>query len=361
MLTVLQAALSQIAPHPATVIQSESLSPPDSVTLDPVRAVAAKNSQTPIVGASPTVASVQQSVAVDQKREIKRETPSVRSATHRESSNASQTSSAVKRTELQVVRKTAARKEEPASSSPKRSQPKKTKEQSDPPPDHPDDSEPSDSDNDASRRGDSDSSDAEGFSSEDEDIGMTTTTTTADGTTIWNCRPYIGYTNLEKFDEKASRDNRVNWWERFSDMTLHGSNEDSSVQEQDAHSDQGLVHAATKVYAYFTMKMTDHETPLQFFYRLNAAAVKAEVTFKSSSKLRESHIRRFIKKLRNDQLKTALEGHRFQSITDLERALRRHEDVWREEGYSPEISVPTMSTKAGLRIVDRLDVRDVPS
>ncbi|OWY90277.1 hypothetical protein PHMEG_00041673, partial [Phytophthora megakarya] len=59
----------------------------------------------------------------------------------------------------------------------------------------------------------------------------------------------------------------------------------------------------------------------------------AEVKFKSSSKLRESHIRRFIKKLRNDQLKTALEGHRFQSITDLERALRRHEDVWREEGY----------------------------
>ncbi|OWZ01466.1 hypothetical protein PHMEG_00027136 [Phytophthora megakarya] len=37
--------------------------------------------------------------------------------------------------------------------------------------------------------------------------------------------------------------------------------------------------------------------------------------------------------LRNDQLKTALEGHRFQSITDLERALRLHEDVWREEGY----------------------------
>ncbi|OWY93337.1 hypothetical protein PHMEG_00037318 [Phytophthora megakarya] len=207
MLTALQAALSQIAPHPATGIPSESLNPPDPATLNPVRAVAAKNSQTPIVGASPTVASVQQSVAVDQKREIKRETSSVKSATRREPPNASQTASAVKRTESQVARRTAARKEESIS------QPKKVKEQSDPPPDDPDDSEPSDSDNDASRAGDSDSSDAEGFSSEDEDIGMTTTTTTADGTTIWNCRPYIGYTNLEKFDEKASRDNRVNWWE----------------------------------------------------------------------------------------------------------------------------------------------------
>ncbi|OWZ15555.1 hypothetical protein PHMEG_00010786 [Phytophthora megakarya] len=64
---------------------------------------------------------------------------------------------------------------------------------------------------------------------------------------------------------------------------------------------------------YFTMKMTDHETPLQFFYRLNAAADKADGKFKSSSKLCE-----FIKKLRNDQLTTALKGHRFQSIADLE-------------------------------------------
>ncbi|OWY90230.1 hypothetical protein PHMEG_00041736, partial [Phytophthora megakarya] len=106
------------------------------------------------------------------------------------------------------------------------------KEQSDPPPDDPDDSEPSDSDNDASRGGSSDSSDAEGFSSEDEDVGMTTTTTTADGTTIWICRPYIGYTNLEKFDEKASRDNRVNWWERFSDMASQGSWSDAKKLRQ---------------------------------------------------------------------------------------------------------------------------------
>ncbi|OWZ05999.1 hypothetical protein PHMEG_00021812 [Phytophthora megakarya] len=67
------------------------------------------------------------------------------------------------------------------------------------------------------------------------------------------------------------------------------------------------------------MKTADHETSLQFFWRLNAAAVKAEV--------------KFIKKLRNNQLKTALEGHRFQSIADLVRALRHLEDVWREEGY----------------------------
>ncbi|OWY97023.1 LOW QUALITY PROTEIN: hypothetical protein PHMEG_00032548 [Phytophthora megakarya] len=313
------------------MVTSESLSPPDSAILNSVRAVAAKNSQT----------ASQTSVTVDQKREIKRETPPVKSATRRESSNASQTLSAVKRTEPQVARKTAVRKEGSASSSSKRPQPKKAKEQSDPPPDDPDDSEPSDSDNDASRRGDS-------------DLEL----------------PYIGYTNLEKFNEKASRDNRVNWWERFSDMASQGSWSDTmkirqfrsrmptaiwdwftQLPKSTRHDWKQMSRRLRKLYIgttdsyserYFTMKMTDHETPLRFFYRLNAAAVKAEVKFKSSSKLRESHIRRFIKKLRNDQLTTALEGHRFQSITDLERALRRHEDVWREEGYdSPAPKKPS--------------------
>ncbi|OWZ04081.1 hypothetical protein PHMEG_00024081 [Phytophthora megakarya] len=166
------------------------------------------------------------------------------------------------------------------------SHPKKAKEQSDPPPDDPDDSEPSDSDNDASRGGDSDSSDAEGFSSEEEDIGMTTTTTTAEGTTIWNCRPYIGYTNLEKFDEKASRDNRVNWWERFSDMASHGSWSDAMKIRQfrsrmstairdwftqlptsTRHDWKQMSRRFRKLYIgttgsyserYFTMKVTDH-------------------------------------------------------------------------------------------------------
>ncbi|OWZ13935.1 hypothetical protein PHMEG_00012663 [Phytophthora megakarya] len=373
MLTVFQAALSQIARYSATGMQSESLRSPDPATLNPVRAVAAKNSQTPIVGASPTVASVQQIGAVDQKREVKRKTRPVKSATRQESSNASQTPPAVRRTEPQVARKITARKEEATSSSSKRPQPKKAKEKSDPPPDDPDDSEPSDRDNDASREGSSDSSDAESFSSEDEEIGMTTTTTTADETTIRNCRSYIGYTNLEKFDEKAFRDNRVNRWERFSNMASQGSwsytmkicqfrsrmptatmDWFTQLPKSTRHDWKQMSRRFRKLYIgttgsyserYFRMKKTDHETPLQFFYHLNAAAVKAEVKFKSSSKLRESHIQRFIKKLRNDQLKTALEGHRILNITDLERALRRHKDVWREEVYdSPAPKKPSFRT-----------------
>ncbi|OWY94530.1 Pol Polyprotein [Phytophthora megakarya] len=83
---------------------------------------------------------------------------------------------------------------------------------------------------------------------------------------------------------------------------------------------------------------------IAFFYRLNAAAVKAEIPFQTYllgeqtfadhaslrtamnsphlsqrmtrwlsffSKRRELHIRRFVKKLKDVQLKTALEGHQF--------------------------------------------------
>ncbi|OWZ01468.1 hypothetical protein PHMEG_00027133 [Phytophthora megakarya] len=81
------------------------------------------------------------------------------------------------------------------------------------------------------------------------------------------------------------------------------------------------------------MKMRSSETALQFFYRLNAATVKAEIPFQTSSKRRELHLRRFVKKLKDVQLKTALEGHQFQSISEVERVLSRHEDVWREDGY----------------------------
>ncbi|OWY97215.1 LOW QUALITY PROTEIN: hypothetical protein PHMEG_00032311 [Phytophthora megakarya] len=62
------------------------------------------------------------------------------------------------------------------------------------------------------------------------------------------------------------------------------------------------------------MKMRSSETAPQFFYRLNAAAVKAEIPFQTRSKRLELHLRRFVKKLKDVQLKTALEGHQFQSL-----------------------------------------------
>ncbi|OWZ04050.1 LOW QUALITY PROTEIN: reverse transcriptase [Phytophthora megakarya] len=298
MLTVLQAALSQITPNLATGMQSESSSSPDPATMNPVRAVAVKNSQTPIVGSSPTVASVQQS-------EIKCETLPVKRAARKESSSTSQTPPTARQTETQGARKSAARMEEATSLSSKRSQPKKAKKKSDPPPDDPDDPEPSDSDNDVGRGGSSNSSDAEGLSSEEEDIGMTTTT----------IRPMeqlygivdsllvtLTWRSLTKkcpgiTESIGGSDSRI--WHRKDPGQIRYKLVRLGAE---CHSDPGLVYAVTQIYAsrlgtnvtqiqeavywYYRLllrKMINHETPLQFFYRLNAAAVKAEVKFKSSS------------------------------------------------------------------------------
>ncbi|GMF63205.1 unnamed protein product [Phytophthora fragariaefolia] len=84
---------------------------------------------------------------------------------------------------------------------------------------------------------------------------------------------------------------------------------------------------------YYNMKVRSGETPRKFSYRLNAAAVKAGIEFQKSSKHRERHLRRFIKKLKDTQLKTALQRQKFKSISEVEHALRHHEDIWREEGY----------------------------
>ncbi|MBF6309142.1 hypothetical protein IU462_30205, partial [Nocardia farcinica] len=72
---------------------------------------------------------------------------------------------------------------------------------------------------------------------------------------------------------------------------------------------------------YFTMEMKNSESALDFFYRLNSAAGKAEIDFRKSSKRLEKHIRRFITKLRDTRLKASLQGQRFRSIADLEYAL----------------------------------------
>ncbi|OWY97216.1 hypothetical protein PHMEG_00032312 [Phytophthora megakarya] len=51
---------------------------------------------------------------------------------------------------------------------------------------------------------------------------MTMVPTTKDGTTVWNFRPYINY-KVEKFNDTGRKEDRVNWWERFTDMAAQGS------------------------------------------------------------------------------------------------------------------------------------------
>jgi hypothetical protein len=74
-----------------------------------------------------------------------------------------------------------------------------------------------------------------------------------------------------------------------------------------------------------------NETPLEFFYRLNAAAGKAYVIFARSVRSREQHIKRFVRKLTDSDIETSLKSQLFRSGDDLESVLKQHEEEWRDD------------------------------
>ncbi|POM70779.1 Hypothetical protein PHPALM_12734, partial [Phytophthora palmivora] len=210
----------------------------------------------------------------------------------------------------------------------------------------PSDSDPSSdsSDDDSSSKSSDDSSD------ENPGVNLTAASATQAGTTLLTFRPYINSNTLGEFDTKASLRERMHWWERFANMAAQGGwSTKMRIQELKLklpgaardwfnqlpkHTQRDwreLASAFRKKYCkarssyserYFTMEMKNSESALNFFYRLNSAAGKADIDFRKSSKRLEKHIRRFITKLRDTRLKTSLQGQRFRNIADLEYVSR---------------------------------------
>ncbi|KAG6619906.1 uncharacterized protein IUM83_05753 [Phytophthora cinnamomi] len=226
---------------------------------------------------------------------------------------------------------------------------KKNRHDSDPPSDSDTSSESSDDD---SSSGSSDDS-----SNEAPGVNLTTAATAKGGTTLLTFRPYINSNTLIEFDTKASLTQgtrtRVGALLEYGcerRMVHQDANSGTQVELSGAARDwfnqlpkhtrrdwKELSAAFKKKFCkarssysecYFTMETKNSESALDFFYRLNSAAGKAEIDFRKSSKRLEKHIRRFITKLRDTRLKTSLQGQRFRSVADLEYALEQDEDVW---------------------------------
>ncbi|OWY92097.1 hypothetical protein PHMEG_00039040 [Phytophthora megakarya] len=79
------------------------------------------------------------------------------------------------------------------------------------------------------------------------------------------------------------------------------------------------------------MKQRKAETPLDFLYRLNAAADRADIRYKKSERRREQHVKRFTHRLADSQLKSILKSQRFKSMDDLEYVLKQQEDDWDDD------------------------------
>ncbi|EGZ06996.1 hypothetical protein PHYSODRAFT_530489, partial [Phytophthora sojae] len=84
---------------------------------------------------------------------------------------------------------------------------------------------------------------------------------------------------------------------------------------------------------YYTMRQKTSETPMEFFYRLSEAAVKAGIKYRKSKKERKQHVKRFLKNLRDSQLKAILANQKIRSLDDLEDILEQQEDLNLDGGY----------------------------
>ncbi|POM66404.1 Aspartic protease, partial [Phytophthora palmivora] len=144
----------------------------------------------------------------------------------------------------------------------------------------PSDSDPSSdsSDDDSSSESSEDSSD------EDAGVNLTTASATQAGTTLLTFRPYINSNTLGEFDTKASLRERElklklpgaarDWFNQLPKHTQRDWKELASAFRK-----KNCKARSSYSERYFTMEMKNSESALDFFYRLNSAAGKADIDF----------------------------------------------------------------------------------
>ncbi|EGZ27109.1 hypothetical protein PHYSODRAFT_257369 [Phytophthora sojae] len=229
-------------------------------------------------------------------------------------SSASKSESAAKGSASSAAKKSVAKKSASRRSSSRRG----TKEDAGPPSSDPDDSDSSSSD---SSDDDSSSSDYSSSSSDDFDLDLTTSTTTKEGTTVWTYRPYINYNAVEKFSEDASVNERVGWWDRFIDMAAQGSWPDKVKIRQ--------------LRGRMSSSLRDWHNWKKLSRRFKVMYCRTTGSY--------------------SELYYTMKGQKFKSISEVEHALRRHEDIWREEGYDTPRHDVTSALTTTRNAVSRLE------
>ncbi|GMF41149.1 unnamed protein product [Phytophthora fragariaefolia] len=192
----------------------------------------------------------------------------------------------------------------------------------------PDSSDPSSD----SAEDDSDSSSSSDSSGEEAGSSTKTSSKTKVGSTLLTVRPYVNPNSLEKFDEEASLSDRRTWWERFLNMTEQGGCTDK-VQLSELRMKMSSAVRNWRGQLPTHVQADWKKLSKEFHHKLNEAAVKAGITYKSPATKRAQHIKRFMKSLRDKQLKAILVNQRFHDGDGLEYVLQQDEDLVQDGEY----------------------------
>ncbi|OWY97996.1 LOW QUALITY PROTEIN: hypothetical protein PHMEG_00031350 [Phytophthora megakarya] len=92
---------------------------------------------------------------------------------------------------------------------------------------------------------------------------------------------------------------------------------------------------------YYTTFQKKNETPREFYYRFNKIADKRTRQTLTSNIACHRHLKVFIKKLKDTQLKSTLQDQRIRSLKDLEHILKQHEGIWWSDDHEAPFERPS--------------------
>ncbi|KAG7387674.1 hypothetical protein PHYPSEUDO_013801 [Phytophthora pseudosyringae] len=145
-------------------------------------------------------------------------------------------------------------------------------------------------------------------------------------------RPFIAYDTVQPFDPTLSLEKRRPWWDKFQYTARMGG---WCEQERCTRLYSQLSHIeGTKAWIQQLSDSEARETPRTFLWRLNAAAVKANVDYGTASGCRR-HLNQFLKNLRDRELQLSLQGRLYLSTDEMEDTLRQVEEMQRDMRRKP--------------------------
>jgi hypothetical protein len=164
--------------------------------------------------------------------------------------------------------------------------------------------------------------------------------------------PYIPLGDLKMFEGSENVTKAKKWYKEFEYMAEQGSWSDQTkcrnlalrlsgaaeswygqlgdsrkkwTKLREAFREEYCTHLRSNADAYYTLKNSKKEQPLEFLYRLNKAAKKARVPIGSRTQVQQ-HVARYIEAMSDPVVNDLLAAETFDSIEEIVERLKRYRD-----------------------------------